>query len=43
MSVEEVVEIFVVASNSHDVDAIGQLMSDDHVFVDSGGGVHADV
>ena len=43
MSVEEVVEIFVVAINSHDVDAIGQLMSDDHVFVDSGGGVHADV
>jgi len=43
MSVEEVVKKFVAAINQHDVDAIGQLMSEDHVFIDSGGGVHADV
>jgi len=43
MSVEEVVKKFVAAINSHDVNAIGQLMSEDCVYIDSGGGVHDDV
>jgi hypothetical protein len=43
MSVEEVVEKFVAAINRHDVNAIGQLMSDDCIYVDSDGTTYDDV
>lgn len=43
MSAKDVVDKFVAAINSHDVNAIGQLMSENHIFIDSGGGVYNDV
>lgn len=42
MSLEDTVNKFVDAINTHDVEAIGELMSDDHIFIDSGGGVYTD-
>jgi ketosteroid isomerase-like protein len=43
MNVEKVIEKFVAAINSHDVNAIGQLMSEDCVYIDSDGTVYDDV
>lgn len=43
MSVEDVVNKFVAAINQEDVGAIARLMSEDHIFIDSGGGVYDDV
>ena len=43
MNVEEVVKKFVAAINEHDVDAIGQLMSEDCVYISSDGTTHDDV
>jgi ketosteroid isomerase-like protein len=34
MTPEEVSRAFVAAINSHDIEALGALMTDDHVFVD---------
>jgi len=38
MTSKEVVLAFVDAINRHDVERLCQLMTDDHLFVDSGGG-----
>jgi ketosteroid isomerase-like protein len=38
MKSKEVVMAFVDAINRHDVEKLCQLMTDDHLFVDSGGG-----
>jgi ketosteroid isomerase-like protein len=43
MSVEAVVEKFVAAINQHDVNAIGQLMSEDCIYVDSDGTIYGDI
>lgn len=43
MSVENIANKFVAAINSHDVNAIGQLMSEDCVYIASDGSVHDDV
>ena len=43
MSVLDTVNKFVDAINAHDVEAIGELMGDEHTFIDSGGGVYTDV
>jgi ketosteroid isomerase-like protein len=40
MNIEEIANKFIEAINRHDVDAIGELMSEDHTFVDSGGDVY---
>jgi uncharacterized protein (TIGR02246 family) len=38
MNVTEPVHAFIAAINRHDVDRLCQLMTDDHVFIDSLGG-----
>ncbi len=43
MSTVDAVNKFVEAINAHDVGAIGELMGDEHTFIDSGGGVYTDV
>ena len=43
MNVEEIAKKFVAAINSHDVNAIGQMMSEDCVYIDSDGNIHDDV
>ncbi len=43
MSVEDTANKFVAAINSHDVNAIGQLMSEDCVYIDSDGTAYDDV
>jgi ketosteroid isomerase-like protein len=40
MDIEKIANKFIEAINLHDIDAIGELMSDDHTFVDSGGDVY---
>jgi uncharacterized protein (TIGR02246 family) len=37
----QVVEAFIAAINHHDLPAIASLMTEDHTFVDSAGGIHA--
>jgi len=36
-----VVEAFIAAINHHDLPGIASLMTEDHTFVDSAGGIHA--
>ena len=36
----QVVEAFIAAINHHDLPAIANLMTEDHTFVDSAGGIH---
>jgi len=43
MNVEKVVNKFVDAINRHDVEAIGRLMSEDCVYIDSDGTAYDDV
>jgi ketosteroid isomerase-like protein len=43
MEVKEVANQFISAINRHDVDAIGQLMSEDCVYIDSDGTTYDDV
>ena len=43
MSAKDIVDKFVAAINSHDVNSIGQLMSEDCVYIDSDGTTHDDV
>lgn len=43
MNTIDTVNKFVDAINAHDVGAIGELMGDEHTFIDSGGGVYTDV
>jgi ketosteroid isomerase-like protein len=40
MNIEEIANKFIEAINQHDVDAVFDLMSEDHTFVDSGGDVY---
>ena len=40
MNIEEIANQFIAAVNRHDVDAICQLMTEDHTFIDSGGEVY---
>jgi len=35
-----IVEAFIAAINHHDLPAIANLMTEDHTFVDSAGGIH---
>jgi len=37
----EAVKAFMAAINSHSLDAMSRLMTEDHTFVDSGGGVQS--
>ena len=39
MNAETVIHRFVDAINAHDIDAIYDLMTDDHCFIDTGGSV----
>ena len=41
MSVQEVINKFIAAINSHDVKMISELMTDDHKFIDSGGQIYS--
>jgi len=41
MTNKEIVLGFIKAINDHDVDKIYDLMSDDHIFIDGSGGIHA--
>jgi len=43
MSVEDIANKFVEAINQHDVEAICQLMTEDHTFIDSGGDVYSGI
>lgn len=43
MEVKEVANQFISAINQHDVDAIGRLMSEDCVYIDSDGTTYDDV
>lgn len=40
MTIEEIANQFIEAINSHDVEAICGLMTDDHTFIDSGGDLY---
>ena len=40
MNIEEIANKFIEAINRHDVEAISELMSEDHTFVDPGGDVY---
>ncbi len=40
MNIEEIANKFIEAINRHDIEAIVELMSEDHTFVDSGGDVY---
>jgi ketosteroid isomerase-like protein len=40
MRTEDVAKEFVAAINQHDVEAICQLMTEDHTFIDSGGDIY---
>ena len=40
MDIEKIANKFIEAINRHDIEAIGELMSEDHTFVDSGGDVY---
>ena len=37
MNLDEIVERFVKTINKHDAEAVCQLITEDHVFIDSGG------
>jgi ketosteroid isomerase-like protein len=41
MRAEEVAKKFVSAINQHNADALSQLMTKDHIFIDSGGGTYS--
>ncbi len=43
MSVEDVANEFVAAINQHNVEAICQLMTKDHTFIDSGGDIYSGI
>ncbi|MBN2182800.1 MAG: nuclear transport factor 2 family protein [Sedimentisphaerales bacterium] len=43
MNIEEIVNKFIEAINRHDVDAIGQMMSQDCVYIDSDGTTYDDL
>jgi ketosteroid isomerase-like protein len=40
MDIEKIANGFIEAINRHDIGAIGELMSEDHTFIDSGGDVY---
>ena len=40
MNIEEIANKFIEAINRHDVEAISELMREDHTFVDPGGDVY---
>ncbi len=40
MDIEKIAIKFIEAINRHDIEAVGELMSEDHTFVDSGGDVY---
>jgi len=37
MDIEEIANKFIEAINRHDIESIGELMSEDYTFIDSGG------
>jgi ketosteroid isomerase-like protein len=41
MKAKEVAKKFVSAINQHNADALSQLMTEDHTFIDSGGGTYS--
>jgi ketosteroid isomerase-like protein len=43
MSVEDVANKFVAAINQHNIEAICQLMTKDHTFIDSGGDIYSGI
>ncbi len=43
MNIENITNQFIEAINQHDVEAICQLMTEDHTFIDSGGDVYTGI
>jgi ketosteroid isomerase-like protein len=43
MNIEDIAYKFIEAINSHDVEALCELMTEDHTFIDSGGDVYKGV
>ena len=40
MDIEKIANRFIKAINRHNIESIGELMSEDHTFVDSGGDIY---